>query len=109
MKKYIMIDDEAMDRLESGERIECSMKMNLRTGRITLTVWRRTVPKHRQKERLVKKLPWGWVKESMERIKVFGSFPKDMGTPRMMGQLDEHTRDAKNALIDRELDLIEFC
>ena len=109
MKKYIMIEDEAMDRLESGERIECSMKMNLRTGRITLTVWRRTVPKHRQKERLVKKLPWGWVKESLERIKVFGSFPKDMGTPRMMGQLDEHTRDAKNALIDRELDLIEFC
>ena len=109
MKKYIMIDEEAMDRLESGERIECSMKMNLRTGRITLTVWRRTVPKHRKKDRLVKKLPWGWVKESLERIKVFGSFPKDMGTPRMMGQLDEHTRDAKNALIDRELDLIEFC
>ena len=109
MKKYIMIEDEAMDRLMSGERIECSMKMNLRTGRITLTVWHRTVPKHRKKERLVKKLPWGWVKESLERIKVFGSFPKDMGTPRMMGQLDEHTRDAKNALIDRELDLIEFC
>jgi len=109
MKKYIMIDDEAMDRLESGERIECSMKMNLRTKTITLTVWRRTVPKQRQKDRLVKKLPWGWVKESIERVKVFGSFPKDMGTAAMMGQLDEHHRDAKNALIDRELDLIEFC
>jgi hypothetical protein len=40
---------------------------------------------------------------------VFGSFPKDMGTAAMMGLLDEHHRDAKNALIDRELDLIEFC
>ena len=55
---------------------------------------------------MVKKLPWGWVKESLERIKVFGSFPKDVGTAQVMGLLEEHTRDAKNALIDREL--IEF-
>ena len=54
----------------------------------------------------VKKLPWGWVKESLERIKVYGSFPKDMGTARVMGLLEDHTRDAKNALIDREI--IEF-
>ena len=32
-----------------------------------------------------------------------------MGTAQVMGLLDEHARDAKNALIDRELDLIEFC
>ena len=34
---------------------------------------------------MVKKLPWGWVKESMERIKVFGSFPKEYSTAQMMG------------------------
>jgi hypothetical protein len=38
---------------------------------------------------------------------VFGSFPKDLGTARVMGLLEEHTHDAKNALIDREI--IEFC
>ena len=51
----------------------------------------------------MKKLPWGWVKESLERIKVYGSFPKDLGTARVMGLLEDHTRDAKNALIDREI------
>ena len=55
------------------------------------------------KDRLVKKLPWGWVKESMQRIKVFGSFPKDVGTAQVMGLLQDHTRDAKNALIEREV------
>jgi len=49
------------------------------------------------------------VKESMERVKVHASFPKDYGTATVMGLLEEHTRDAKNALIDHELDLIEFC
>ena len=62
-----------------------------------------------QKDKLIKKLPWGWVKESMERIKVFGSFPKDMGTASIMSHLEAHTKDAKNALIEQELDLIEFC
>jgi len=56
---------------------------------------------------MVKKLPWGWVKESAKMLKVFGSFPKDLGTARVMGLLEEHTHDAKNALIDREI--IEFC
>ena len=45
----------------------------------------------------------------MERIKVFGSFPKEYSTAQVMGMLDEHTKDAKNALIDKELDIIEFC
>ena len=55
----------------------------------------------------MKKLPWGWVKESQERIKVFSSYPKDYGTATIMALVDETARDAKNALIDREL--TEFC
>ena len=66
-------------------------------------------PRTQEKDSLVKKLPWGWVKESKERIKVFGSFPKDVGTASVMRLLDDNNRSAKNALIDRELDLIEFC
>jgi hypothetical protein len=56
---------------------------------------------------MVKKLPWGWVKESIQRIKVYGSFPKDLGAAAVMGLMDDHHRDAKNAMIEREL--IEFC
>ena len=110
MKKYIFVLNaiELLKQLLNGKRVEGVLYMDENTGRLTFKAYNRQ-PRVREKDRLVKKLPWGWVKESLERIKVFGSFPKDMGTAQVMGLLDEHTRDAKNALIDRELDIIEFC
>ena len=110
MKKYIFILDalELMTKLIVGKRVEGVLYMDENTGRLTFKAYNRQ-PRVREKDRMVKKLPWGWVKESMERIKVFGSFPKEYSTPQVMGMLDEHTKDAKNALIDRELDIIEFC
>ena len=50
-----------------------------------------------------------WVKESVERIKVYESIPKEIGTPRVLAVIDRETKEAKNAIIDRELDLMEFC
>ena len=110
MKKYVFILNalELMTKLYVGKRVEGVLYMDENTGRLTFKAYNRQ-PRVREKDQLVKKLPWGWVKESLERIKVFGSFPKDMGTATIMGLLEEHTRDAKNALIDRELDIIEFC
>jgi len=110
MKKYIFVLDalELMTKLFVGKRVEGVLYMDENTGHLTFKAYNRQ-PRKRDKDRMVKKLPWGWVKESMERIKVFGSFPKEYSTPRVMGLLEEHTKDAKNALIDRELDLIEFC
>ena len=110
MKKYIFILDalELMTKLIVGKRVEGVLYMDENTGRLTSKAYNRQ-PRVREKDRMVKKLPWGWVKESMERIKVFGSFPKDLGTASVMGLLEEHNRNAKNALIERELDLIEFC
>ena len=110
MKKYIFVLNvmELMSKLYAGKRVQGVLYMDENTGRLTFKAYNRQ-PRIREKDRLVKKLPWGWVKESMERIKVFSSFPKGMGTARVMGLMDEHTKDAKNALIDRELDLIEFC
>ena len=110
MKKYIFVLNaiELMTKLYVGKRVEGVLFMDENTGRLTFKAYNRK-PKKREKDVLVKKLPWGWVKESMERIKVFGSFPKEEGTARVMGLVDEHTKDAKNALIERELDIIEFC
>ena len=110
MKKYIYVLDalELMTKLIVGKRVEGVLYMDENAGRLTFKAYNRQ-PRVREKDRMVKKLPWGWVKESMERIKVFGSFPKEYSTPQVMGMLDEHTKDAKNALIDRELDIIEFC
>ena len=110
MKKYIFILDalNLMTKLMVGKRVEGVLYMDENTGRLTFKAYNRQ-PRVREKDRMVKKLPWGRVKESMERIKVFGSFPKEYSTPQMMGLLEEHNQDAKNALIERELDIIEFC
>ena len=110
MKKFVFVLNaiELMSKLYVGKRVEGVLFMDENTGRLTFKAYNRQ-PKKREKDVLVKKLPWGWVKESMERIKVLGSFPKDLGTARVMGLMEEHTKEAKNALIERELDLIEFC
>ena len=110
MKKFVFILNaiELINKLIDGKRVEGVLYLDENTGKLTFKAYNRQ-PRVREKDVMIKKLPWGWVKESMERIKVFGSFPNDMGTAAVMGLLDEHTRDAKDALIDRELDVIEFC
>ena len=110
MRKNVFVLNaiELMNQLMNGKRVEGVLYMDQNTGKLTFKAYNRQ-PRVREKDQLVKKLPWGWVKESLERIKVFGSFPKDMGTAGVMGLLEEHNRDAKNALIERELDIIEFC
>jgi hypothetical protein len=102
MRKYIELSEEVIARLVCGKCVEGSLHRDEWTGRVTFRAYQRQ-SRIREKDRLVKKLPWGWVKESLERIKVYGSFPKDLGTARVMGLLEDHTRDAKNALIDREI------
>ena len=106
MKKYIAIDEEVLVRLVEGKRVEGSLYRDQWTGVITFNAYKRKSHK-RENDCLVKKLPWGWVKESVQRIKVYGSFPKDLGTAAVMGLMDEHYCDAKNAMIEREI--IEFC
>ena len=109
MKKYVLVLNaiELLKQLMDGKRVEGVLYTDRNTGRITFKAYNRQ-PKQ-PRSWLVKKLPWGWVKESLERIKVFGSFPKDVGTAQVMGMLEEHTANAKNALIERELDVLEFC
>jgi len=82
--------------------VEGSLRRDEWTGKVTFRAYNRQSRLY-EKDVLVKKLPWGWVKESLERIKVHGSFPKNLGTARVMELLEEHTREAKNALIDREI------
>ena len=104
MKKYIYVLNaiSVMAKLLNEKRVEGVLFLDENTGKLTFKAYNRQ-PRVREKDHMVKKLPWGWVKESLERIKVYGSFPKDLGTARVMGLLEDHTRDAKNALIDREI------
>ena len=99
---------ELMNQLMNGKRVEGVLYVDQNTGKLTFKAYNRQA-RVREKDRLVKKLPWGWVKESVERVKVFGSFPKDFCMAQIIGRLNEHNEDAKNALIEKELDGIEFC
>ena len=104
MRKYIFVLNaaELLNQLMNGKRVEGALYVDQNTGSLTFKAYNRQ-PRKREKDQLVKKLPWGWVKESVQRIKVFGSFPKDMGTACIMGLLNEHNSDAKNALIEHEV------
>ena len=104
----VKISEETWARMLTGKRIEGTLGYDKWTGEKSFNAFNRKERAH-VKDKLVKKLPWGWIKESMERIKVFGSFPKDFCTAQVIELLNEHNQDAKNALIERELDLIEFC
>ena len=110
MKKFVFVLNaiELMSKLYAGKRVEGVLYMDENTGRLTFKAYNRKNENHKR-DKLVEKLPWGWVKESAMRLKVFGSFPKELGTAQVMGLLEEHTKDAKDALIERELDIIEFC
>ena len=110
MRKNVFVLNaiELLGQLMNGKRVEGVLYMDQNTGKLTFKAYNRQ-PRVREKDRLMKKLPWGWVKESIERVKVFGSFPKDFCTAQILELLNEHNQDARNALIDKELDLIEFC
>ena len=66
-------------------------------------------PRVRYRDRMIHRLEHGWVKESKERIKLFESVPKELGTARILAVIDRETKEAKDSLIDRELDILEFC
>ena len=82
MKKYIEIEMGVLERLVDGKCVEGSLRRNVWTGKICFRAYNRQSRNH-PKDRLVKKLPWGWVKESMQRIKVFGSLYNNCRTEEL--------------------------
>ena len=107
MKKYIWFMNglSVLEKLEVEKRVEGVLFVDKSTGRITFKAYNRK-PIKRMRDRLIRVLEHGWVKESKERIKVYDSIPKVLGTARVMSVLDREMDTAKDALIDREL--IEF-
>ena len=110
MKKYIFVLNavELLAQLMNGKRVEGVLFMDESTGKLTFKAYNRQ-SKKRCMDRMVRKLEHGWVKESKERIKVFESIPKELGTARIITVMDREIKEVNNVLIDRELDLIEFC
>ena len=99
MKKYIVIEEEVLVRLVSGKYVEGSLHRDKWTGMITLNAYNR-LPRKRQKDELLKKTPWGWLKASIERVKRYSSVPKDLSLEEKLAIFDEENELIKQALIE---------
>ena len=99
MKKYIVIEEEVLVRLVSGKYVEGSLHRDKWTGMITFNAYNR-LPRKRQKDDLLKKTPWGWLKASIERVKRYSSVPKDLSLEEKMAIFDEENELIKKALIE---------
>ena len=99
MKKYIVIEEEVLVRLVSGKYVEGSLHRDKWTGMITFNAYNRQ-PRKRQKDDLLKKTPWGWLKASIERVKRYSSVPKDLSLEEKMAIFDEENELIKQALIE---------
>lgn len=104
MKKYIFIVNaiELLKQLVMGKRIEGVLYMDGNTGGITFKAYNRVRDKH-PKDVMVRKTPYGWVKQSMLRIKRFTSVPIDMCPSEKMQVLDHENAVAKEAMLECEL------
>ena len=108
----IEINDETWARLKKGEYVQGSLHLDKETG---LKLFNRHILKSRMSGyvrpayKRIAELDNGYLKESATLIIRREAFPKRLGTPRIMSLMDRGNEQAKNALIDRELDLIEFC
>ena len=108
MKKYVFVMNaiELLQRLVSGKRVEGVLYVDGDTGRLTFKAYNRTCLKRRAKDRLIRLLEHGWVKESAQRIKVYESLPKAIGPYDMCDVLDRETAKAEQTVVDWAMGLV---
>ncbi len=101
MKKYIFVLNaiELMNQLMNGKRVEGVLFLDENTGRLTFKAYNRQ-PRVREKDRMVKKLPWGWVKRSKKKWKTFISVDNDLPLEKVMEQFSDDQDAAMEAIID---------
>ena len=94
----VEISEETWARMLTGKRVEGTIGLDKWTGKKDFNAFHRKAKKLHDK--LIKKLPWGWVKESKERIKVYESVPKSLGLEKLILMLDDEHTSATDAIID---------
>ena len=102
VKKYIEIPEEILVALAEGKYVEGSLHRDKDTCRIVFNVYNRK-PRKRLRDIIIRYLEHGWVKESTDRIKVYESVPKMLGTAKVMSVLDREAGEVRDALINREI------
>ena len=110
MKKFIFVMNiiEVMERLLKGLSVEGVLRIDPETHMLTFKAYNR-LPRSRYKEKLVEKTPWGWMKQSLTKTKRYSGMPNDLTLEEKLAILDKENELNKNALIEQELNNIEFC
>ena len=101
MKKVIEITTEALDRLDNGLCVEGSLRKDQQTGRIVFRPYNRL--SRRRKDRLVRPLEHGWLKESPTRLKFFNSVKKELGYRLVNVAMHRELKEAMEAVEIEEL------
>ena len=110
VKKYIEIPEEILVRLAEGKSVQGGLHKDVHTGKLVFNphdIARYKTGQKRVPDVLIKELEHGRLMESPKRIKFYESIPKKIGVARILAVLERETKEAKNALMDREIiDLI---
>ena len=102
MRKMIDISDETAARLAQGRCVAGSLRMDELTGRVTFRPYQ-LLSRMPGWVKPIHRLEHGWVKETKERIKLFESIPKRLGTMRVMHIIDRDVSEAKDAVMEWEM------
>ena len=100
IKKFIEIPEAALDRIDNNQYAHGSLHRDPETGKIVFNLHKQRI---RHKDKLIRSLEHGWVKESPARYKFFESIPKKIGMPSVIGVLERDAKVAKETLIDHEI------
>jgi hypothetical protein len=98
----VVISEETWARMLTGKRVEGALSYDKWTGVKAFKAYNRKASEPGS-DRLVRKLPWGWVKESKMRVKVHESLPKSMGLERMLSELAVEHNVVCEALVDEAI------
>lgn len=98
----VEISEETWTRMLTGKRIEGTIALDLMTGRKDFKMFHRQ-SRSRRKDTLIKKLPWGWLKESEKKQKLFLSVDKDMSLEAKLRAFGDDHDAAMETIIDMEI------
>ena len=104
IKKFIWIMNalQVLEALASGKRLVGELYIDEVTRQLTFKAFNRS-GSNRKKDKLIRSMEHGWVKESVARYKYYESIPKKVGMASVISILERDTKIAKETLIDFEL------
>ena len=98
----VEISEETWARMLTGRRVEGTIGYDKWTGKKSFNAFNRR-SRSRLRDKLIKKLPWGWLKESEKKQKLFLSVDKDMPLEDKLRAFGDDHDAAMETIIDMEI------